>query len=189
MLSIGFTHTGSRSKLNNKNYAFRVLAAFTLLGFSSAASAGLVFVQDPGNTDFQTATSGLTVVNLDLDLVNLGAFNIDPTPKTIVQDGRIYDFSNMSDGPFLYEGTSVTWWPNGQRFLGTDTNSIIIEVGFNVQAISFDVGVKWSSATLTFYENPGCTSVPEPGSLSLLGAGLIGFGLLWRFRKRDAGLA
>ena len=96
--------------MNNKNYAFRVLAAFTLLGFSSAASAGLVFVQDPGtDTDFQTATSGLTVVNLDLDLVNLGAFNIDPTPKTIVQDGRTYDFSNMSDGPFLYEGTSVTW--------------------------------------------------------------------------------
>ena len=47
----------------------------------------------------------------------------------------------------------------------------------------------WGVGGLTFYENPDCTSVPEPGSLSLLGAGLIGFGLLWRFRKRDARLA
>ncbi|MGE0622670.1 MAG: PEP-CTERM sorting domain-containing protein [Pseudomonadales bacterium] len=51
-----------------------------------------------------------------------------------------------------------------------------------------DPNPKWGIAGIMVYESadPECTEVPEPGTMSLLGAGLLALGLIWRQRNRMA---
>ena len=78
----------------------------------------------------------------------------------------------------------MQWISNNVRHAGTSCTYDFSIAGDNF-SIEMDNETDWNMAELDAASiDVGPAKVPEPASIAMLGAGLLGFGMLWRRRRQ-----
>lgn len=171
--SVGVSLTGSPYNYVDGDYYYN--NGFT--GFTDATGTygGLAptdFIQITQRGSF-TLTFDQAVDDLYMSMISIGQPNL---PVTYSFDSA-FSVESQGSNYWGYGGYSVV----GNAFIGNEFNGVLKFTG-SFTSISFDIapGENWHGFNFAAFET---TSVPEPGSLILLAAGLLG---LVAARKRAA---
>lgn len=145
-------------------------SGFTAMIYSSIIGAGI----DPG--------SSLGTLNGSLNPVTAGTYTYN-TPSNLILSPSAYYFIVLTAGTAVANGAyewSVTSVGNNSSY-----NPSGGWLGGGGPVDQSSDGSQWSSTSLTFAQFAvNATAIPEPGVLSLLGLGGLGF--VWQRRKAKA---
>jgi hypothetical protein len=174
-------------KIHNFIRTLPVLAA--LVFGSGAAQAGWIVIADADGTDSATnptnggtSNSPASVAAWLQDLENLAA------PPALIDAGDVADASGLwsltnIDAGAQYLSLHYGNFPGGMG-LSRDYGNVLIAFRCVVDEVSCATFSAPGSGLSNYRVFGTATAVPEPATLALLGAGLVGMGLARR-RRRD----
>lgn len=188
----GIVGTGGDANLNSLIPGYTTYDA-TILEFDFTTAGGdlffnYVFASDEYNEYANTSFND--VFGFFLDGTNIALIPGTSTPVSInnvnmVDNPTSYNNNDLSNGgPFYdlqYDGFTDVFTATATG-LSSGTHHIklaIADAGDNI----LDSGVFIQGGSFSDTQTPPTSSVPEPGTLMLLGSGIAGMGLMRRFRK------
>ena len=177
--------TNSRGTLSGTNSGL-TLAGSTLIAVNGLGS-GLITATDLGTLSFRTANLSSGSLQMGGTLAAGGTFNITGNGTSGIPNGVI--FSGIFTGPLtwtlvtLSNGThnyTLTGSLVGIWQTGTTVNGATVQLTINTGRGFFNGKTNISSGDTNIV-----TTVPEPGTLGLLGTGLIGVASIVRLKLKS----
>ena len=177
--------TNSRGTLSGTNSGL-TLAGSTLIAVNGLGS-GLITGTDLGTLSFRTGDLGSGSLQMGGTFAAGGTFNITGNGTSGIPNGVI--FNGSFSGPLtwtlvtLSNGThnyTLTGSLVGTGQTGTTVNGATVQLTINTGRDFFNGKTNISSGDTNIV-----TTVPEPGTLGLLGTGLIGVASIVRFKLKS----
>lgn len=182
--NIDFTNSGGSLSGTNSGLT---LGGSTLIA-ANGLGGGLITGNDLGTLSFSTGLLSSGTLQMGGTFAAGGAFSITGNGTSGIPNGTI--FSGSFTGPVswtlitLANGThnyTLTGSLTGNWYTGTTISGATVQLTINTGRGYFNGETNISSGDTNF-----TTTVPEPGSLGLLGTGLIGIGGVIRRKLKSA---
>jgi len=169
----GWTLSGSASGLS--------LAGSTLIGVKGLNGGGLITGNNLGSVSFSTGALASGSLTTGGTFAAGGSFTITGNGTNGIPNGVIFSGTFSSSSPVTW--TVITLADGSHRYTLTGAIEGNGKVGATVQ-LAVVSGKGLFSGTADLSSGDTNLSVPEPGTLGLLGTGLLGIGGLMRRRLR-----
>lgn len=182
--TLGETVTVTNSSTNSRAFTTYVEGAGTWNGnFTNGTTVLYNFNNLSTTLSFATALSGLGV-NLQTKLAGTYQFTITAYDSNMTQLGNAVSISGTSNGissGTSHEGTVIF---AGLTSTSANISFVTITSTNNTLGFAIDTSLIYHTDVNGGGGDGGNTQTPEPGTLGLLGAGLVGLGLVRRRRKQ-----
>lgn len=193
-----------------KNLLASVAAIGALALGSQAAQAAVICAGCEYGDDAGTYLGAYNPINMDFGTFQHSDVGQDVGPSTAFEDFWVFDLDPAGNGSISADFTAFTsvggfsgelWTDGGSTCAGSDCSSVVLGALLESET-DVDGDRRWEIITtslpagryiirVTGTTNPNSTSaytgqlafIPEPGTLALLGFGLLGMGLTARRRK------
>lgn len=165
--SIGVTYTGEINFVSHFNY-FLPLSTYTSSTVSNAPTTGGMIAITGNGTTTNTFTFSQPISGLILSEVSLGGYR--STSYTFD-----HNFSILSCGPGAVYGGGCIQESGGNTMFAQEGDGTIGFAG-TFSSLSFTTanGEYWNGFTIGLLPQSNNSPVPEPGTLVLLGTGILG---------------
>lgn len=122
-------------------------------------------------------------ITLDFHNMNIVGFSFSISAVTSGYRAWVGASAVDSNGAPLASIARTSWF-DGLADEGAKRIGVYVAGGStacsSISQVVIDPVSTWGVGDMTFYTNPGCTTVPEPGPLALLGLGLFGMAAMRR---------
>lgn len=183
--SVDFTNSGGTLSGTSGGL---VLSGSTLIAVNGLNGGGLITGNNLGTLSFSTGALSSGSLQMGGTFAAGGAFNITGNGTSGIPNGTI--FNGSFAGPVtwtlitLANGThnyTLTGFLTGTWYNGTTMNGATVQLTINTGKGFFNGSTSISSGDTNF-----TTTVPEPGTLGLLGTGLLGMASIIRRKLKSA---